>query len=72
MRKPEYVASAYHELPDGDGVMRVEEGSVLVSDNGLPAGAYPPEAFAEAFPDVDPATLPRSRDGKSVDAEPEA
>ena len=68
--KPIYLASAYHELTKGDGIMRVEAGNVVVAnDDGTPAAAYPPEAFAEAFSDFDVASLPRSKDGQSVDTD---
>jgi len=46
-----YRARVYHEIEDGDGVKRVEPGSIVVSD-GDEITVYPPEAFAEAYPDL--------------------
>lgn len=47
-----YRATGYHEidLPDG-GVKRVEAGFIVVTDGDL-IEAYPPERFAEAYPDI--------------------
>lgn len=61
MRKPEYVASAYHELPGGgyDAIIRVELGFIVVVDDEGRATAYPPGNFVEDFPDFDVASLPR-------------
>ena len=46
-----YRARVYHEIEVGDGVKRVEPGYIVVDgENGI--DVYPPERFAEAFPDM--------------------
>lgn len=52
-----YVARRYHEIEAPGGVMRVEPGMVVVT-NGNQIGAYPPDLFDAAFPDVDRGKIP--------------
>lgn len=54
---PMYRARTYHEIKDGDGVQRVEPGHIVVA-NGGHATVYPPEKFAELFPEDNISSIP--------------
>lgn len=41
-------AEHYHEIPNGDGVMRAELGDYIVTEGGV-ITVYPPARYAEHF-----------------------
>lgn len=46
-----YRADVYHEIAVDGGVLRVEPGDIVVNVGGA-ITVYPPERFAEAYPDL--------------------
>jgi len=46
-----YRARVYHEIENGDGVMRVDPGNIVVTD-GDTVEVFPPELFVLAYPSL--------------------
>jgi hypothetical protein len=51
-----YRANVYHEIEDGDGVIRVEPGFIVVANGGI-VSVFPPEVYAERYPKEDIAAI---------------